>query len=524
MGLPVYLCETTKMNVKNIELPLLCRAFIADNPDAFKLNQDVLNLPEKVIQFGTGVLLRGLVDYVIDAANKKQIFNGSVVVIKSTDGNVAEFEQQDNLYTVIEQGLHLGEIVEQKHLITCISRVLSAHDDWGEILQCAADPSIEIVISNTTEAGLVFVEEVFDNQTPKSFPAKLCAYLWRRYSVFNGDENRGMVILPTELRSHNGQLLQEFILRHADNNKLPPAFLDWVSTSNHFCNTLVDRIVPGKSEKDDLVLWDNALSYVDHLHTKAEPYLLWAIEGNNIVKAKLPFALNDERVIIAENIAGYEEQKLRILNGSNSIVVSPAYLAGCNTLFDTVTDNLFAGYTTRLIDEEIIPTIIDQCPNARAFADDVLDRFGNPFVQYKLLNIVLQSSSKMNSRNATTIIRYYHAYGQYPPLTLIGLASFFLFYTPKEKEGCAYYGSRDGVRYPYRDEHADFICTALEHINWMDNDLAINAVTKILGNERIFSPELASLPELASSVVQFCAILKSNGIRETIAYYLNIKS
>jgi tagaturonate reductase len=512
------------MSQNTIKTPLLNKAFVADHPDVFKLGADVLSLPEKVIQFGTGVLLRGLVDYVIDAANKKQIFNGSVVVVKSTSNVVTEFEQQDNFYTILEKGLHLGGAVEQKYLVTCISRVLSAQNEWESILQCAADPLVEIVISNTTEAGLVFVDEVLSDQSPQSFPAKLTACLWNRYNVFNGDKDKGMVILPTELRSNNGQLLREFVLLHAGNNKLPPAFLDWVANCNHFCNTLVDRIVPGKSEKDDLVLWDDKLSYIDHLHTKAEPFLLWAIEGNNMVKAKLLFAQNDERVIIAEHINGYEEQKLRILNGSNSIVVSPAYLAGCNTLFDTVTDNLFAEYTARLINEEIIPTIIDQCPNAPAFAKEVLDRFGNPFVQYKLLNIALQSSSKMNSRNAATIIKYHHAYGQYPPLTLIGLASFFLFYSPKGKEGGAYYGLRDDVRYPYRDEHTDFICTTLEHINWLDNDMAITAVTKILGNERIFSNELASLPKLASTVAQYCGILQSNGIRETIAHYLNTKS
>jgi tagaturonate reductase len=58
-------------------------------------------LPDKVLQFGTGVLLRGLCDYFIDKANRRRIFNGRVVVVKSTSGGDANaYDKQDNLYTL----------------------------------------------------------------------------------------------------------------------------------------------------------------------------------------------------------------------------------------------------------------------------------------------------------------------------------------------------------------------------------------------------------------------------------------
>jgi tagaturonate reductase len=446
-----------------------------------------------------------------------------VVVIKSTGGSIAEFEQQNNLYTLLEQGMHCGEIIDKKHVVSCISRVLTSHTDWQAILQCAAKESIDIVISNTTEAGLVYEEEVLNNHPPQSFPAKLTAYLLHRYNTFNGSLTKGMLILPTELRNNNGELLKEFVLQHARYNKLPAEFLAWVNACCNFCNTLVDRIVPGKSEKDDLIVWNNKLSYFDSLHTKTEPFLLWAIEGNNTIKEKLSFAQIDDRVLIAENIEGYKEQKLRILNGSNSIVISPAYLAGCNTLLDTVTDPLFSAYTTKLINNEIIPTIIAECPNAHAFAKDVLDRFGNPFIQYQLLNIAFQASSKMNSRNTATIVKYYRAYGEFPPLILIGFASFFLFYTPEAKKDGSYYALRDTVTYYFRDEHAQFLCGVLENINWLNSELATEAINTILGNNQVFSPELSALPGLAGAIANFCMVLKRDGIKETIAAYLNIQ-
>lgn len=496
---------------------LLNKDTVTGNLEAFGLNEELLHLPEKVLQFGTGVLLRGLVDYLVDKANKKNIFNGTVVVVKSTGNSVSEFTDQDNLYTVIEKGVVQGQTMEQKNLITCISRVLPAQESWSEILQCAEDPAIEIVVSNTTEAGLVYMEEQLGDQAPASFPAKLTAYLWRRFTAFDGNSDKGLVILPTELVSNNGNLLKQFVLQQAANNNLPEAFSKWIDTANHFCNTLVDRIVPGKSEKDDLVNWnDDSINFTDHLHTTAEPFLLWAIEGGTDVREKLSFADADDRVVVAENIDGFKEQKLRILNGSNTIVVAPGFLAGCNTTADTVTDELFAAFTRRVIDNEIIPTIIESCPNASAFASQVLDRFSNPFVQYPLLNVALQCSGKMNSRNGATIVRYYRQFNQFPPLMSIGFAAFFLFYTPASIDDSGYCGLRDEQPYRYRDEHTQFLCSTLHGLNWNDTYTASKAVATILENEDIFSADLASLPGLADMLAEVCSRLENDGIRETI--------
>ncbi|MEO6330580.1 MAG: altronate oxidoreductase, partial [Ginsengibacter sp.] len=351
---------------------------------------------------------------------------------------------------------------------------------------------------------------------PRSFPSKLTAYLWQRYKAFNGDGKKGMIILPTELVSNNGHVLKQFVLKHASNNNFPAEFIQWVTNSNHFCNTLVDRIVPGKSEKDDVINGDNNIQYTDHLHTTVEPYLLWAIEGNDMVRQKLSFIQTDNRAIVAESIESFKEQKLRILNGSNTSVVAPAYLAGLNTVYDTVTDPLFTVFTQQLIDLEILPTITGNCPSAPAFAKEVMERFRNPFIQYPLLNVAMQYSGKMNSRNVTTIIRYYKSFDKYPPLLSIGLASFFLFYTPAGKENDVYYGMRNHEKYLYRDEHTIFLCGILEGIDWNNNIAAEKSVSAILNNDKIFSSGLASLPDIGGMIATLCRQLINEGIRNTI--------
>ncbi len=204
-------------------------------------------LPEKVLQFGTGVLLRGLPDYFIDKANKQDVFNGRIVVVKSTgNGATDAFAEQDGLYTQCVQGIENGKKVEEKILNASISRVLAAKSDWDEILKCAANPDMQLIISNTTEVGITLIKDNVHASPPESFPGKLLAFLYQRFKVFQGDSSKGMVVVPTELIPDNGKKLEAIVLELAHQNGLETAFLDWLETHNYFCNSLVDRIVPGK--------------------------------------------------------------------------------------------------------------------------------------------------------------------------------------------------------------------------------------------------------------------------------------
>ena len=279
-------------------------------------------LPEKVLQFGTGVLLRALPDFFIDKANKQNIFNGRIVVVKSTThGNTDSFSIQDNLYTICVKGIEKEKVIDETYINESIGRVLSAAGEWQEILECAKSDQLEIIISNTTEVGLTLLpnDDVYA-KPPASFPGKLLAFLYNRFLFFKGDKQRGLIIIPTELIPDNANKLKGILLTLSKQNKLSEEFIEWMMNSNHFCNSLVDRIVPGKLNSADKKIAEEKTGYQDELMIMAEPYRLWAIEtGNETVKKKLSFSLCDEGVIIATDISKFRELKLRLLNGTHTL-------------------------------------------------------------------------------------------------------------------------------------------------------------------------------------------------------------
>lgn len=246
----------------------------------------LFGLPEKVLQFGTGVLLRALPDYFIDKANKAGIFNGRVVVVKSTDSDSSAFDRQDGLYTVCVRGVENEVVVEENIVNASVSRVLSANTEWKKILECAHNHEMKIVISNTTEVGIQLVQDDISSDPPVSFPGKLLAFLLERYKAFKGDPDSGLVIIPTELITDNGAKLESIVLELAHRNNLDYKFIEWLEEHNTFCNSLVDRIVPGKPGREELQKLESQLGYKDELLTMSEVFRLWAIEGGEKVNKR----------------------------------------------------------------------------------------------------------------------------------------------------------------------------------------------------------------------------------------------
>ena len=476
---------------------------------------------ESTIQFGTGVLLRALPDFLLEKANSSGLSAGKIVAVKSTSSDVSQFHQRNCEFTVIEKGIRDGKVIRNPVKVRSVSRVLAAETQWEEVLDCARNPDIHIVISNTTEAGLTFRDEDFrPGRAPQTFPGKLSACLFERFSVL-GVKNTGMVILPCELVVDNGMLLKEMVIRHA--KMLIPAlkgspeafepFIDWIENENIFCNTLVDRIVPGRSEPGDLII-KGGEEYIDPLHTAAEPYLLWVIQGPESLKSKLKFVQADERIIITDNIEIYRERKLRILNGSNTHVAGVGFLAGCNTTFDTMEDGPVHEFTSKLILEEIVPTISSIVPDAVGYAHETMERFRNPEIRYPLLQVALQYSSKMNSRNTETFFRFYEQTGKLPMLSCLGLASFFVFYIPAGKKESSYFGVRNGEPYNYRDDYTDVICGTMEHA--LKSGDFKSAVNDILKNTRIFTRDLSTLPGLTELICKMIFDIRKSGMRKVL--------
>ena len=411
---------------------------ILDNIAAAKVQLPApgnLQLPEKVLQFGTGVLLRGLPDFYIDQANKAGHFGGRVVMVKSTDAgaDLEAYVQQDMLFTHCIRGLENGQLADRVLVNASVSRILSARQQWQEVLACAADPEISIIISNTTEAGLqIDADDKLSDSPPISFPAKLLAVLQRRYEVSHGDPQAGFVILPTELVTHNGAVLKGLVMQLARQAALSDDLLQWLDQCNYFCNTLVDRIVPGKLPAPQQQEMEQQVGYVDPLMIMSEPFNLWAIEsGSPVVRERLAFAACNPGIIITDDISGFAELKLRLLNGTHTFLCALAMLHGFPTVREAMAHHEFAQLAAQLVFEEILPCVMaaQKDPDAAMrFAKSVLDRFANPFLDHSWQSIALNYTDKMKLRNLP-LLQCWQEQGRsdIPVAMALGFAAYLLY-------------------------------------------------------------------------------------------------
>ncbi len=461
-------------------------------------------LPEKVLQFGTGVLLRGLPDYFIDQANKQGIFNGRIVMVKSTDhGDTHSFDLQDNIYTLCVRGLQNGGKVEEYFLNNAVSRVLNAQSDWDQILQCAALKAMEIVISNTTEVGIQLTEDDITRKPPASFPGKLLGFLYARYQAFGGDKESGMVIIPTELISDNGLKLKNILIQLAEKNSLSQSFIHWLTTCNTFCNSLVDRIVPGKPDKADKEEIEKKLGYKDDLLICAEPYRLWAIETPDSKTAEiLSFGITAKGIILSEDISKNRELKLRLLNGTHTFSCAMAYLNGFETVKETTGDPAMNFFIRSLMREEIVPSITGDKigeDEALRFSTDVLDRFSNPYMVHRWLSIAVQYTFKLRMRCVPVLLSYYNRTHEIPRLMAQSFAAYIIFMKSEKRHDGLFYGSYRDKEYLIQDDYALFL-----HQWW--NQFPKNPVKAVLSDIRLWEINLSEVPGLVEEIEKYISL------------------
>jgi tagaturonate reductase len=474
--------------------------------------ESVFDLPEKVLQFGTGVLLRGLPDYFIDKANRQGVFNGRVVVVKSTDSDSSAFDKQDGLYTLCVRGLENGKKVEENIVNSSISRVLSAKDEWSEILQCAHNPHMQIIISNTTEVGIQLVQDDIHRLPPVSFPGKLLAFLLERYKAFDGSQQSGMVIVPTELIPDNGKKLESIVLELAHLNGLDDNFIQWLENYNYFCSSLVDRIVPGKPDAAVRENLEKQFGYKDDLLTMSEVYRLWAIEGGDHIKSVLTFASVDEGVVIAPDINLFRELKLRMLNGTHTLSCGLAYLAGFGTVKQAMDDADMQTFIARLMLNEIatgIPYEVDPGV-AQTFGNKVLDRFANPNIEHLWINITMQYTSKMKMRNVPVILKYVERLKAVPENIALGFAAYLLFLKPVNKKQDKFYGEWQGKEYVINDDYAAYFFEKWSKLS------PAQLVDEVLADSALWGADLTALPGFAQAVKNNLASLIETGVIKTI--------
>lgn len=471
--------------------------------------------PERILQFGEGNFLRAFTDWMINKANQENVYQGSIVLCQPIAPGLANLiNEQDGLYTLAMRGIENGEAVEKIEQITSVSRCINPYEDYNALLEIARSTDLEVVISNTTEAGIAYKEgDKLTDAPPSSFPAKVTALLHERYKAFNGAADKGLLFLPVELIDNNGAELKRIVLQYANEWELGEEFINWIENSNEFTSTLVDRIVTGYP-KDQLDYFEEKLGYKDNIIVTSELFNLWVIEGNKKWADKLPIHKTDANVIWTEDVTPYKKRKVRILNGSHTSTVLAAYLAGHDIVLDFMNDEVFKNYLNKLMFNEIIPTLDLPKEELESFASDVIDRFANPYIKHRLLDISLNSASKFNARCLPSLLEYVEAKNEVPKHLTFSLAAFIKFYQGKLVEG-QYVGTRfDGTTYTIKDD--------AEVIEFFAQTWAKENVTKVahdvLSNTALWSgKDLTTVAGLEKAVAKHLTNMETTSMKDLVA-------
>jgi tagaturonate reductase len=464
--------------------------------------------PIRILQIGDGVFLRGFVDWMIDIANEKGVFDGGVAVALARPRREAPaLPAQDNLFTVIARGRAAGGDVEERRVVGAVQTTFDPHRNWREAQAIAAAPELRFLVSNTTEAGIEDVAEPYDEAAcPRSFPAKVAALLKARFDALGRAQAPGLVFLPCELIEANGATLRRYVLAHAARWGLGLEFAAWVETQNLFLDTLVDRIVPGFPTAEAEALFAK-WGYRDPLAVVVEPFHLWVIQGPPEIEAELPLAKAGLNVIWTRDLRPYRERKVRLLNGAHTAIALPAFLAGCDTVRETIEDPLFARYLHALLFDEIAPFVPLPEAERRAYAETVVERFANPFLQHQLISIALNSVSKWKARILPTLKDAAAAGRAAPPNLAFSLAALFRFYRGGADPGAPQRGG-----YPMRDDPA---ALAIFASVWAEAGPggAAGAASRLVRETRLWGEDLSTISGLEAETRAAAAAIEKVGIR-----------
>ena len=472
--------------------------------------------PEKVLQFGEGNFLRAFVNYWFDVANEKADWNGKCVLVQPIGGGLASLiNQQEGLYTLYLRGRENGEKVDRKRVISSVSRCLNPYEsaDFDAMMEVAVSDDLEYVVSNTTEAGIVYDPACQLNDRPAaSFPGKLTQVLYTRWKAGKS----GLVILSCELIDNNGKELLKCVNQYIDQWKLEDGFKKYVNDDCLFCSTLVDRIVPGRiRDPEEVKRLDEANGYTDPLTDVGEVFGVWNIEGPEWLAEKLPFKKAGLNCPVVPDVTPYKKRKVRILNGAHTGFVLGAYLAGFDIVRECMEDDTVRGYMNKMLHEEIIPTLPLDKKDLEDFASAVQDRFNNPFVNHELMSISLNSTSKWRARNMPSFLEYIEKLGKLPACLTMSFAAYIAFFSNDIQ------ALTDQGLVCKRPKGNEYVCSddrwALEFYFAHKDDSVEDLVHAVMTNEQMWGQDLTKVPGFEAATVKNLKLIREQGAKAAYA-------
>ena len=474
--------------------------------------------PNKTViaQFGEGNFLRAFCDHMVDIVNEKEIFSGGVAIIKPISfGNLDLLREQNLQYNVILRGLENKEKVVGHRLVSCITEAIDPFSDYAAYENLAKNADLRFVISNTTEAGIVFdATDDYESKPANTFPGKLTQFLYTRFTHFDGDTAKGLILLPCELIEKNGAKLRDCVMQYSTLWNLPSAFVAWIESACIFCNTLVDRIVSGYPAEEAEALQQNLLGYEDKLMVVGEPFAFWAIESARFEDVQKEFPLDQAGlpVVFCENLTPYRDRKVRLLNGGHTASVLAAFLTGCDTVGQMMADDTCNAFLKQVIFDEIAPVVALPAEEVADFANSVLERFENPFIRHELLSISLNSVSKWKARVLPSLKDSFAKNGSLPKGLCFSLAALASFYRSEMQEGEQLVSKRAEENYPIRDD-AHVLAFFKEHSAKSNSAFA----ELLLQNEHFWAEDLTKIGDFLPLVVRYLDEIVQLGMKAALA-------
>ncbi|MGL1956865.1 MAG: tagaturonate reductase [Colwellia sp.] len=472
-------------------------------------NYNKNSYPTKIMQFGEGNFLRAFVDWQIDILNETSDLNAGIAIIRPIDYDALPLlNVQDSLYTTIIRGINeQGEAVASHRIISSVNEEIPVYKAFDKYMALAENPDLKIIFSNTTEAGIEFIDtDKLTDAPAKAFPAKLTQWLHHRFVTFNGSSDSGMVIIPCELIDYNGEKLKEIVLQYCQLWALSSEFINWLNNDNHFCSTLVDRIVTG-FPRDEHAQLQEELGYLDNFMVTAEHFHLFVIQGPKHLAELLCLDGSDLNIKIVDDISPFKQRKVAILNGAHTALVPLAYLSNIDTVGDALNSPLLESYLKSLIFNEIIPTLDLPKNELESFANDVLDRFRNPYICHQLMAISLNSMTKFTTRLLPQLLKYVEINKSIPKMLAIAFAGQILFYR----------GSRGAEKIELTDSQQ---WLALFNEIWQAFDAgsidAKTLVNKVLSASWHWDTDLTEIEGFAASVSQHLETMLNDGVESVI--------
>jgi len=270
----------------------------------------------------------------------------------------------------------------------------------AEVVERLADPRITVVTITVTEKGYLPGQDVI---------AWLVAGLERRAAAGAGP----VTVLSCDNMPHNGQVVRDAVLASADGLR------DWIDANVAFPGSMVDRLVPAP-RPEDLDEVAAALGVRDRAAVATEPFRQWVIEDR--FAAERP-AWEKAGALIVPDVAPYELMKLRLLNGSHSLIAYLGMLHGCETIAETVARDDVARAVRALMDEDVTPTLpVPEGFDVEAYKRQLLRRFANPALRHQTAKVASDGSLKLPLR-LVTVLRERLAAGATPSYAALAIAA-----------------------------------------------------------------------------------------------------